>query len=235
MRKLKTENGNICVGGSITINGSNITIINGKICECEGGNITHGNRKIVTSEVTLPAFESLANYGVPAEITFRQGPLAPARIKGDENILPLIHVAVDQNGTNLSIKTTGSFTTSSRIKIELQSPRPFREVLSEGSGNITLSNLDTEFLRIDLVGSSDIRVAGRAKRLDVVVCGSGDVDAEDLVAETADVSVNGSGDVSTNASDRCQVQIQGSGDVTVYGSPTQISSKVCGSGRVMSR
>lgn len=241
MRQIISGSGNsgiICVGGSVTINGdsisgNNIAIVNGKIVQ--DADVIHGNNKVVTSEIALPAYEALANYGISAKIVFHQGPLQPAKVTADENILPLIHVAVDPNGTNLSIKSTGNFSTTNPIKIELQSPLPLREVFSEGSGDTTLSYLDTDCLRIDLVGSGDVRASGKAKRLDVTVCGSGDVDAEDLTAEIAEVSVNGSGNVSVCAADQCQVRISGSGDVTVYGGPKQLSSEVRGSGKVRNR
>ena len=62
--------------------------------------------------------------------------------------------------------------------------------------------------------------------------GVGEVVARDLVAQDADVSFMGIGDVSVHAKKRLNASVQGLGNLTYYGKPQSVSRSVTGIGNV---
>ncbi|WP_454844527.1 GIN domain-containing protein [Pseudomonas veronii] len=61
----------------------------------------------------------------------------------------------------------------------------------KGSGDVTLYDLQQAVLDLGVQGSGDITAFGRVDLLDAEVAGSGDVDASELVATSAKLSVVG--------------------------------------------
>ena len=64
-----------------------------------------------------------------------------------------------------------------------------------------------------------------------LLMGSGDVGMESVTADTADVSIMGSGDVRIRVNNRLDAKIMGSGDLEFGGSP-EVNTSVLGSGDV---
>jgi Putative auto-transporter adhesin, head GIN domain len=81
-----------------------------------------------------------------------------------------------------------------------------------GSGDFK-GELDVKTLKVNLAGSSDVTLAGRANEQGIAISGSGDVNASNLSGTTADVAISGSGDVSLNVSGRVKSSVSGSGEV----------------------
>ncbi len=103
-----------------------------------------------------------------------------------------------------------------------------------GSGNVTLE-ANTGMLLVGVFGSGDILVKGTAQSLGVSVNGSGNFDAAGCAAESADVMVAGSGDISVNVSSELTGSINGSGNVFYSGDPGTVSVTSDGSGDLIKR
>jgi hypothetical protein len=56
--------------------------------------------------------------------------------------------------------------------------------------------------------------------------------AQQLSADSANVTLNGSGDASVFAHQRVVAQISGAGSITVYGNPRERDTRVNGAGRI---
>ena len=87
---------------------------------------------------------------------------------------------------------------------------------------------------VHIAGSGNVQTAGRAAKLGVTIAGSGDLDADELETDNANVSIAGSGDARLTAHKDLSVSIVGSGDVTYRGN-AQLRSRVTGSGSVTHR
>jgi hypothetical protein len=101
----------------------------------------------------------------------------------------------------------------------------------EGSGDLSFTG-DVPRVDVEVSGSGDARVSGTAPALGVALEGSGTVDARNLEATTADLSISGSGDIAARVSGSARVTISGSGDVHVYGGATLDRVDISGSGSV---
>ena len=101
----------------------------------------------------------------------------------------------------------------------------------EGSGEVTLGDLDAQEVSVVIDGSGSVVLAGTTASLGVRIPGSGEVDADGLLAADVSVEIDGSGDARVHAERTLDVSIQGSGEVRYTGDP-QVSEDIDGSGDV---
>ena len=93
-----------------------------------------------------------------------------------------------------------------------------------------------EISGVDISGSGKIQSKpgfAMQSKLGIEISGSGNVDAMNIPAGSASVSISGSGKVRVSAHDRLSVDIAGSGSVIYAGHP-QVSQSIAGSGSVTS-
>jgi putative autotransporter adhesin-like protein len=101
----------------------------------------------------------------------------------------------------------------------------------DGSGELTFVG-DVPRAEVEISGSGDARLQGTAAVLGVAVDGSGAVDARNLDATSADLSVSGSGDLAATVSGSVRVTVSGSGSVDLYGDAVLERVDVSGSGSI---
>jgi len=100
-----------------------------------------------------------------------------------------------------------------------------------GSGDISVTGVDSSALGVELSGSGDIQLAGTTDELRLEIDGSGRIEAARLAAHDATVDLSGSGDVTVNADTTLDVEVSGSGEVTYLGTAS-VSTEMSGSGEV---
>ena len=140
------------------------------------------------------------------------------------DILPGPHVIITMpdlqraalNGSG-SVSATG-FQQSDPVVLEL-----------DGSGLLTYDG-QVPGAQVRSWGSGDMRLHGSTSTLDARLDGSGDVDARNFPAATADLSLSGSGNLSATVSDSVSVTLSGSGDVDLYGGAAVDRVSISGSG-----
>jgi hypothetical protein len=103
-----------------------------------------------------------------------------------------------------------------------------------GSGRITL-DLEANDLNSRISGSGSIVLMGTAQDQTIRVSGSGDYEAFNLIAESCDADVSGSGQVEVYVNGRLDAKVSGSGDIRYAGNPTSVNTNVTGSGSVAVR
>lgn len=89
----------------------------------------------------------------------------------------------------------------------------------EGSGELVAGGIATDVLNLRLVGSGRLEARGRTGRLNAVFEGSGNVDADQLVAQDATVATTSFGNVALHAARTARITASGRGAVNVSGRP----------------
>ncbi|MDO9191710.1 MAG: DUF2807 domain-containing protein, partial [Undibacterium sp.] len=102
----------------------------------------------------------------------------------------------------------------------------------EGAGATTINNVTGQRFEVDYEGVGMLTANGKVQMLKLKVQGVGMVDTKGLIAEVADVSVEGVGSVKVYASDRLKASVQGIGSLNYYGNPRSVSKSVEGIGSV---
>jgi hypothetical protein len=150
-------------------------------------------------------------------------------IETDKNILPIIKTTVT-NG-QLNIYSDQSYSIDGLIDVSVSSPN-ITDVSVAGSNQISAEGFAGGQLSIVLNGSSRAVLAGKVASLACVMGGANHLMARQLSADSANVTLNGSGDASVFAHQRVVAQISGAGSITVYGNPRERDTQVNGAGRI---
>lgn len=149
-------------------------------------------------------------------------------VSGDQNLLPLIATEVRQG--QLTITATGSYQPLLPLVVTVSSPH-LSQLNQEGSGEVLLERLSENALQLHTNGSGNVQITGHATQFKVNLQGSGNINAQGLLAEHADVALLGSGGINLNVSQKLNVNLIGSGDINYLGHPT-IQQHIVGSGKV---
>ncbi len=160
----------------------------------------------------------------------KQGNDVSAVVKDFSNLLPLIETKVV--GNTLVIKyADNTWVTNSEGVVTVTVPK-LKAIKLDGSADVgTIGSFNFEDLGILIDGSGNFSLSGSATKTDVVIDGSGDYDAFNLVSEATKVKISGSGNAEVTSNKTLEVVIDGSGDLIYKGNPT-VNAKVSGSGSV---
>ncbi len=167
----------------------------------------------------------------PVEVVWSPGDSNKVEFTGPSEMVARARQNLEGGGVALWFEdgTPGSGVVTAKVS----GPQPQRLRIM-GSGKMSLSGLDTGPLDVEIEGSGDVKLVGKAKELDVTIEGSGGVDATGLSTQDAKIRTAGSGDTKLGKLDSLKVEIDGSGNVS-YASATSVESNVNGSGRVAQR
>lgn len=94
------------------------------------------------------------------------------------------------------------------------------------------ADLKVTYANLRAVTGGIINCTGTSKNQDISVYTGGEVDAERLISEFSEVSIQAGGEVSVNASERLEIKIKAGGDVYIYGNPKLVDENRVLGGRV---
>lgn len=211
-------------------------------------NCTEGSGEIITKTFDDLKFDEVS-ISISANVLFVQDENARIELSTYENFFELIEV--DNASKRVKIKSDGCLNSDERTRLTVyyqdlseitingSSDLKFSDTLItknfslkiNGSGDIDLP-VKANSVEVKINGSGDALVYGSAKDCEFKINGSGNIQAKDLVAENGKVGINGSGDVSVNASKSLEASITGSGDIEYLGNPKEFEGKSTGSGSI---
>ena len=217
-------------------------------CQSSANGYIKGEGDVVKQEITLEAIQGV-NLGISGEVILTQGSPQKIVVEAQRNIINILgkkvedgvwDINLDRNVKDLkpiiihitlpslkevslggsgTIRTTNKFTGADEMNINVA-----------GSGSITM-DYTAGVTDLNLSGSGKISLSGESKELSIAISGSGDVVAPNLITESTEVHISGSGDAAINANKSLEASISGSGDVQYKGSPS-VDSRIIGSGSV---
>jgi hypothetical protein len=190
-----------------------------------GSRSVEGGGPQATRELTWTGGDQLT-VNVPATVNYTQGPVASLTIVGPQRTLDMVKL---EGG---ALRFDGRIVRPGRLTVTMTAP-DVRTFTLNGSQKLTIAGFDHDTLKIAVFGSGDVTGAGRARRVDLSIAGSGDVDLSAVAAEVAKVNIAGSGDATLSPTLEADVNIAGSGDVNLTTRPPRIDTKIAGSGRVV--
>jgi hypothetical protein len=120
---------------------------------------------------------------------------------------------------------------SGRLSIDKARTMRFDASVS-GSGRIDIGSIEADMLAVALLGSGKIAVGGKAKSLRATIQGTGDLEAEGLSVEDAQINADTSGLIAVGVRRAATVTSSGQGDTKIIGSPA-CTVKSSGSGQVL--
>jgi len=163
---------------------------------------------------------------VPARILYRRGSGDVLVASGPPDMLDHLRV---QNG-RIDFDCGGFH----RGRLDLTLPgRAFNDFTVNGSGTLTLQDIDQRRLRIRIRGSGKASATGTAEEVDLSIAGSGDADFGKLAVKRVDINIAGSGNADVAPEDAASVHIAGSGKIRLLTQPRSLETHIAGSGQII--
>jgi carbon monoxide dehydrogenase subunit G len=173
------------------------------------------------------------------------------RVEADDNILPYIITRVDDGMLDVRYRSNMMFN-NTHVKVYVSAPL-LKKIIVGGSGSIISKDVlkeqdeiefkvsgsgdinaivDAPSITAGIGGSGTISLHGKTKNFSCSIGGSGDVKCKDLLSESTNVSISGSGTAHVFASVHLVAKVSGSGDIYYSGNPSSPEIHTSGSGSV---
>lgn len=178
----------------------------------------------------VPAFKSINNKGA-FNLVIEVGKTQSIVVKGDDKFVSRVVTEVIGDELQVSYRDKNSIKISDNAQVTVSIPE-LSKFKMEGAGATTINNVTGQRFEVDYEGVGMLTANGKVQMLKLKVQGVGMVDTKGLIAEVADVSVEGVGSVKVYASDRLKASVQGIGSLNYYGNPRSVSKSVEGIGSV---
>ena len=221
-------------------------------CQWSSNQKIKGNGKVISEKRTTASYDGIAITGF-FDVELVSGKEGNITIKGEENLLPYIKVEVVDKVLKISTEKNKYISTSKGSEIVIVVPfESIDQVSLTGSGDVVTKNsiksksfsakligsgdmnlnVESNDFDVNLSGSGDMVLTGKTENFNSNLNGSGDIDAGDLKAKNAKITVSGSGDSKVFCSESLHARVTGSGDIEYIGDPKKKDTKVNGSGAI---
>jgi hypothetical protein len=164
---------------------------------------------------------------IPARVHYQPGPKAQASVSGDAELVS--HVRM-RDGT-LEWDTVDDCFPAGDLVVRLTGPAVTAWTLN-GSGELDLSDLKQDVLRITMHGSGSVTASGEVHEASLDVAGSSSAELSRLVTQQANARIRGSAEVDLAPRQDADISIAGSAMVRLHGAVARIHSHVSGSGQI---
>lgn len=178
---------------------------------------------------SVPPFSALDLIGAN-NVTLQAGARQSVIVHGDDNLLGRVTTRV-QSRSLLIANTPGNYNAKAPTFVAVTVPS-LDAITLTGYGDITVSGLNNQSLRVTLRGAGNIRVNGTTTRLDVTISGSGNAMLGRLIARDANATVAGTGTISLTATRSLTASMSGAGTILYGGNPAHVSTTATGSGTI---
>jgi hypothetical protein len=215
-------------------------------CWFVGGVNGSGNRVEETRSVNV--YHSI-HAGGRFDLRLIQGPAAPLRLEGEDNILPLIESEV-RNGV-LHLDTEERLGRVQPIVVHAHAPE-WRSIELSGAGSMQSetpltggslrmrisgagdidAQVDVQELELEVSGAGECRLSGAARNVQFRASGAGDLDALRLRSENSTIRISGAGNAKVYVTGRLDATISGAGSVRYAGQPESVQQDVSGAGSI---
>lgn len=212
--------------------------------------VVRGNGDMITQSRNVDHFSGIKLLG-SMDVTLIKSDKTSVEVEADENIMPYIETYVEDG--NLVIKMKDNISINSHHDINVRvSCSQIKSLRIAGSGNINGEgkftsddamdievvasgnlklDLNAPSVKVGVVASGNADLSGETKSIDISNTASGNVNASELKAEDAKVSITGSGEVHVYASVKLDASIMGSGNISYKGGAA-VTQKILGSGEI---
>jgi len=208
-----------------------------------------GNGDPVSENRTLTNFDKVYSSG-SFLVNITPGDRYDVVVKAESNLLPYISTNVSRGALDIDVKGVHILDPSIPIEIEVVAPSlsairqsgsgeinagSFKavhfEILESGSGKVR-STVHSGTIGVTVSGSGLVILEGDASQADLIISGSGEISADDLLLTDCKADISGSGKMYINITRLLNANISGSGFIYYFGNP-QLYVNISGSGRVI--
>lgn len=168
----------------------------------------------------------------PVSLVVEVGKSLGLRVEGEQKFIDRVTTEIVNGELRLGYreKDNANIKDGDRVVVTVPELTAFR---GEGAGLMKLNNVRGNEFDVNYRGAGSLQMTGQVNRLHLNVEGVGEVVARYLVAQDANVTFRGIGEVSVHAKNRLNASVQGLGNLTYHGNPRTVSKSVSGIGSVV--
>lgn len=205
----------------------------GLLSSCDDGDDRRSSRGPSRAETReVGSFDSVDMRGA-ARLEIVVGQPASLALEGRASSIERVETEVRNNTLFIESKPRDWFMSSNRRRITVKLTVPRLESLQvEGGNDVRLSGFDGGETIIRASGAAHIQAEGRLTELTVRMAGAGHGDFSRLVADEANVVVEGVGSVIVHPKDTLDATMNGVGAILYTGSPREVNTRMNGLGTI---
>ncbi len=195
------------------------------------GRSVEGSGKVIKQEFAVKDFRSVA-IAVPAKVELKQGDVEGVQVETDDNIQAMLDVVVEGNTLKIRTKEKNVYPKTRTFNVVVN-VKKIDDLALESSGKVSSAKIVATDLKIRVGGSGDIQIQDlKADTLRATIGGSGSFSAAGSVSQISG-SIGGSGELSMGklAARDVRINIGGSGSVETWASDN-LNVSIGGSGSV---
>jgi len=211
----------------------------------------YGNKKVVTKERKTDSFTGIkVSSGI--DVYLKQGNNETVSVEADENLHEYIITEVrggildvyseynirdaERKRVYVTIKEVNSVKTTSAGDVFGETPiKSDRLELSASSAGDIKLEVNAKDIDIDISSSGDMTLSGETDMLKADLSSAGDLNAYELKAREADVSVSSAGDADIYATEKITARASSAGDVNYKGDPKYVDAHSSSAGGIHKR
>lgn len=211
----------------------------------------YGNKKVVTKERKTDSFTGIkVSSGI--DVYLKQGNNETVSVEADENLHEYIITEVrggildvyseynirdaERKRVYVTIKEVNSVKTTSAGDVFGETPiKSDRLKLSASSAGDIKLEVNAKDIDIDISSSGDMTLSGETDMLKADLSSAGDLNAYELKAREADVSVSSAGDADIYATEKITARASSAGDVNYKGDPKYVDAHSSSAGGIHKR
>jgi len=216
-----------------------------------GFNVEKGSGVVESKEKSLGSFSKIEVSG-SFKVNIYPSDEHRIVVETDDNLQKFIRIEEDNDRLKVGIKNNVNIRPSKTVVLRVYMKEVNRvelagscELKSEGTlrhgdrMDITMAGSSKADLEVDapdfnvsMAGSGKMKASGKTRSLKVKIAGSGSFSGSELLSESTEISISGSGDARVFSSVDLKVNIAGTGNVLYYGNPTNVKKNIAGKGSV---
>lgn len=180
----------------------------------------------------VDSFDSIDMEGA-ARLEITIGKAESLVIEGRERMIARVEADVRGNTLYIESKPRDWFISNGRPRITIKITVPRLESLKvEGGNDVRLKGFAGGDTRIKVAGAAHIKAEGHLHELEVHMAGAGHADFSKLVANEAEITVDGVGSVIVHPKDTLDATMNGVGAILYTGSPREVNTRMNGLGTI---
>jgi hypothetical protein len=199
-----------------------------------------GSGKTVSKTFNYSNFDKITFADIDGTIEVEIGKPFSISITIDDNLESLLAFAEDNSNQSLKIYFKGNrnnnmYIEDTNIKIKVCMPT-IAFLKHSGNSLLTVTNVDSKSLKVENSGNATTKISGKTTEFEATNNGNGNLYAENLVAEIANIKSTGNGNAKVNVSKTITARASGNGNVVNQGGAKfDSNSKQSGNGSLISK
>ena len=210
-----------------------------------------GDGNVITQEREVAASFTGIHTSNGLDVILSQGDIETIKVQADENLHDIITTEVENGVLKISTSSNIGYAKSKKVMVSFKDLETIKSTSGSdlrANGTLIFNNVDIEAtsgcdvnlsveaqnLKGSATSGADLKLEGTATKINLKATSGADINAKNLTANNAVVSVTSGADIKVHATESIELSATSGGDVTYYGNPQNVVTSEAVSGSIKS-